>query len=543
MNLEIEKVEETDTEKNSSIINDLLNINASQKQEEKTTVNIKDNISKGYQIIENIQSNKIDKFQGMKDFLLNLDVITKNVDKNQYEDSIITDLKKIIEESKKDVLGLIDRAPSTQEISSSLDTILIKIEGALDNKKNKINSSIHFEKIDRLYLKMYDAMQNDDKKRVAFYRGRLIRELKKENKTISQIYEDVKALDEIDYILKNDASLIKINDVLSREENKEYKELLSTYLNNENNFRTEFQKIYDTREVRRITLYYNALKEELKNQRIYYQKRYDEEFLGKKGNIITTLKSFPTAMALSVKSIANSINELQEAKTNKMKIRKFLDTIKGVGKFAITPVIASGKFLMSNWYTLLQLYRGPYQAAKEQQKKAVTTEKNNQDINENINENENNASQDNSLKPENDNQENNVPSPNEDDFVGPRLPAESKSTESNINNAPQEEKSNLHVENPFLDQKQKQQEKANPFPDQQIGPAPEDETMVNLPDNEVTVYSPYGCEQALGDWLWNIITKGDSTPPKIGHTIKFGNETETSQSNGHTKSGHSSGDF
>lgn len=367
MNFELEQAKKDNTRKDNSIVKDLLNINISQKQEEVTPVNIKDNISKGHQIIEDIQSNKVDKFQGMKDFLLNLDVITKNVDKTKYQDSIIEELKKIIEDSKHNVMDLIDKAPSTQVISSSLDTILIKIECALDNKKSRTYNTLHFEKIDKLYLKMYNAMQQNDKKKVAFYRGRLIRELKKEKKVISQMYDNVKVLDEINSILKNEnASLLQISDVLNREENKDYKNLLSSYLNNENSFRNAFQNLYDEKEVRRIVLYNNALKEELKNQRVYYKKRYDEEFLGKKGDVLTTLKSFPTAIALSVKSIANSVNELQEAKTNKMKVQKTLNILKDMGKLAATPIIATGKFIMSNWYTLLKLYKGPYQELKEE---------------------------------------------------------------------------------------------------------------------------------------------------------------------------------
>lgn len=384
MNSELEQVKEKSTGNIDSVVNNLLKTNPMEQQKENTPVNISDNISKGYKIIEDIQTNKVDKFQGMKDFLLNLDVITKNVDKSEYQDNIIEDLKKIIEESKKDVTELIDKAPSTQVISSSLDTILMRIEGALDNKKNPKKESLHFEKIDKLYLKMYNAMQKDEKKKVAFYRGRLIRELKKEKKVISQMYEEVKSLEEINRMLKNEASLDQIKEVLLREENKEYGSVLNNYLDNENNFRMAFQKLYDDKEVRRIILYNDALKEELKNQRVYYKKRYDEEFLGKKGDVLTTLKSFPTAMALSAKSIANSINELREAKTNKMKIQKAINTLKDVGKFAVTPVIATGKFLMSNWYTLLKLYKGPYQEVKEelknrnQQDSPATEENNNQ---------------------------------------------------------------------------------------------------------------------------------------------------------------------
>lgn len=371
MNPELEQQKETTPGDIDSIVKTLLNVNVNppQIQQNNANVNISDNISKGYQMIEDIQSNKVDKFQGMKEFLLNLDVITKNVDKSEYQDNIIEDLKKIIAESKNDVMDLIDKAPSTQVISSRLDTILMRIEGALDNKKNNKKESLHFEKIDRLYLKMYDAMQNEEKKKVAFYRGRLIRELKKEKKTISQMYEEVKSLEEINTMLKNDASMDEIKEVLLKEDNKEYCNILSNYLDNVNNFKIEFQKLYDSKEVRRIVLYNNALKEELKNQRIYYDKRYDEEFLGKKGDVLTTLKSFPTAMALSIKSIANSINELKEAKTNKMKIQKTLNTLKEMGKLAVTPVIAAGKFALSNWYTILKLCNAPHPETKETVKK------------------------------------------------------------------------------------------------------------------------------------------------------------------------------
>ena len=50
-----------------------------------------------------------------------------------------------------------------------------------------------------------------------------------------------------------------------------------------------------------------------------------------------------------------------------MKTKKFIETLGAIGKVAATPVIAAGKFVVSNWYTLLQLYKGPYQEYKKRQ--------------------------------------------------------------------------------------------------------------------------------------------------------------------------------
>ena len=248
--------------------------------------------------------------------------------------------------------------------NSSIANDLLNVNVSPNNKsshtdinepENITNSSnhLHFEKIDKMYEKLYDAINTKDLKKITFARGRLIRTLKRNKKEIKKLYEEIEPLEKINYLLSKDASMDEIRGILINKDNINYFMEFQDSLSNKESFKKQFDALYKTKDVKRIMMYYNALSKELECQKTDYNKRYKEEFLNKNGNIKTTLASFPKALALSVKSIANSINEIKESKTNKQKILNMMESLKGVGRLTTLPIVFTGKFITSIWYTLI----------------------------------------------------------------------------------------------------------------------------------------------------------------------------------------------
>lgn len=241
---------------------------------------------------------------------------------------------------------------------------LLNVNASSDNKSDYVDikeiqntdltsDKLHFEKIDKMYEKLYDAINTNNLKRITFIRGRLIRLLKRERKSINKMYKEIEPLEKINYLLSKDASMDEIRSILIKKENINYFMQLKDSLSNKESFKKAFDRLYRNNDVKRIMMYYNALNEELECQKLDFKKRYNEEFLHKKGDIKTTLISFPKAISLSVKSIANSINEIKVAKTNKKRVLDSMETLKEMGKLTVTPIIFTGKFITSIWYTVM----------------------------------------------------------------------------------------------------------------------------------------------------------------------------------------------
>ena len=238
-------------------------------------------------------------------------------------------------------------------------------------KTSPSSDKLHFEKIDKMYEKLYNAINTKNLKKITFIRGRLIRLLKRERKTINKMYKKIEPLEQINYLLSKDASMNEIRSILIKKDNVNYFLQLKDSLSNKESFKKTFDRLYRNNDVERIMMYYNALREELECQKKDYKKRYSEEFLHKKGNIRTTLASFPKAVALSVKSIANSVNEIKVAKTNRKRVLGSMETLKGMGKLTVTPIIFTGKFVTSIWYTLMgKIGMGPKTKEKKEQKRS-----------------------------------------------------------------------------------------------------------------------------------------------------------------------------
>ena len=83
--------------------------------------------------------------------------------------------------------------------------------------------------------------------------------------------------------------------------------------------------------------------------------RYKKEFLKKPATFKAIVTTLPHGIGLQAKKIANCINQLKEAKTNKERIFKVMELGKETGLFAATPVIFTTKFIVKHWYLILLL--------------------------------------------------------------------------------------------------------------------------------------------------------------------------------------------
>lgn len=259
---------------------------------------------------------------------------------------------------------------------------LLNVNASSDNKSNYVDikkiqntnstsDKLHFEKIDKMYEKLYAAINSNDLKKITHTRGRLIRTLKRHKREIKKLYKEIEPLEKINYLLSKDASMDEIRSILIKKENINYFVELQDYLSNKESFKKKFDNLYRTKEVKRIMMYYNALNEELECQKRDYKQRYSEEFLHNKGDIKTTLASFPKAMALSAKSIANSVNEIKEARSNRKRVLDSMETLKQMGKLTVTPIVFTGKFITSIWYTVMgKIGFNPKESEKKEQKRS-----------------------------------------------------------------------------------------------------------------------------------------------------------------------------
>ena len=334
---------------------------------------ILESIFEGYRIIDEIQDHKIDKYQGLKDYLVTLDRLIDALDKYKGEANV-EELRKVLQEAEDSINQLIESNPTEEKIASELDTILIRIEDLTDNLIDKKEEEIpiidrqpvDFQKLDKLYRSLYQAINENNLKKITLYRGRIIRELKRKRNEINDYYREIKCLDDIQKLLDSNASIDQIKEVLERKENKKFYDTFKDSLTNITKFKNAFDFIYQQLHVRKVSLYKDALKQELKDQKEDLDKRYENEFLEQKGTVGSVIKVFPKAVGLAVQGVANSIDELKEASTGRKKASKFKEVLLSIGKLIATPVIYVGKFLASNWYTLYLIRKGVI-ATKEKQ--------------------------------------------------------------------------------------------------------------------------------------------------------------------------------
>ena len=306
-------------------------------------------LNKLNELVESIESGKIDYLKGLKEFLINLETITNNP-------------SEFLDEEK--LLKMLDQKNSKEETVEELKNILTKILESYQNKENEDTSdkSIPYEEfnvkdIDELYQKLYEAITNNNIKKITYYRGKIISKLKRNKKKIERKYDEIKILHVIKKIMEeeNNVTLEKIKDILALD--KKYKNYFAPYMDSYQKFKKQFERYFEKANIIKIILYKEALNEELIAQRNDLKERYEDEFLDKKGTLTSTVTVLPNAVALSVKKLINTINELQEAKTNRKKIAKVTEAMGDAFRVLGTPVVYLGKFLLNNWYAMYMIHK------------------------------------------------------------------------------------------------------------------------------------------------------------------------------------------
>ena len=219
-------------------------------------------------------------------------------------------------------------------------------------------SGIDIKKIVELYTKLQEAIKTGDAKKETAARGRLIKLLKKEQNNIKSAFGDIETIAQIGFELsKDESSLEKIKQLLEQEENKNLYLYFKDYLNDLESLINRYQTVIEDEDIQRLFFLANALPEQLKQHRENLDKRFSAEFLEKKSKLTSIFTELPNAIALSIKKLNNSINELKEAKTQRRKLSSIKQVMKDITKMIGTPILFTGKYIMSNWYTLYMAYQ------------------------------------------------------------------------------------------------------------------------------------------------------------------------------------------
>ena len=230
-------------------------------------------------------------------------------------------------------------------------------------------SGIDVDKIVEQYNKLLEAMEKGNAKEITAARGRLIKLLKKQQKNIDNSFEDIKVLEEIsNEILKDKPSIESIRTILEKEENRNLYIYFKEFLTDLETFINKFNKILEDEEIQKLIFLESALKTQLKEHKQNLNERFSKEFLEKKSGIMSIFTELPNAVGLSIRKLINSINELKQAKTGRRKLTSLKEIMKDIGKVLGTPLLFTGKYLVSNWYTLYMLYQGITQTKEQIEK-------------------------------------------------------------------------------------------------------------------------------------------------------------------------------
>ena len=334
-------------------------------------------------IIRLLEEDKVKSVDSIKGSLLNIDVIYSYFQKHFPNSDIVSQLKVFLSQEGEKILQLINDKASNEVVLQELEKLLSYVvnaykkannpnqdDNSLNPNHNYSDPSFDFQglklpKVDALYDKLSDAMEKNDTRKETCYRGRIIRELSKHKDEIHKEYDKVKVLAELGKIIasKSPDALSQIQAILSKSENKKFYDYFSNSLNTLEDFQSKLFSLLQNPAIISTVYYEYALKEETKTQGRKLKDRYSKEFLDQRAGLTSIVTVLPNAVGLSVQKLANTITELQEAKTNRKKVNKFLETLKDTGRVLATPAIYLGKFAINNWYILYKLY-GSYQAAK-----------------------------------------------------------------------------------------------------------------------------------------------------------------------------------
>lgn len=293
----------------------------------------------------------IDKLKGIVE-KINL-LKDKNKDNQEYQNSI----DDCLERMKLKLSIFVKKAPeviSDEELQELLNNLFEeKIPVSVDL------TGINVEKIVELYQELQKAIESKDLKKETAARGRLIKLLKKEQNSINHSFKDIQTLATIGKeLLKEDASIDRVKEILEEDENKNLYLYFKTQLTDLETFINAFQKVIEDEEIQKLFFLANALTDQLQEQRENLDKRFSKEFLDKKTNLTSIFTDLPNAIILSIQKISNSINELKQAETQRRKMNSIKTVMKDVTSLIGAPVVFAGKYLVNNWYTMFMAYQG-----------------------------------------------------------------------------------------------------------------------------------------------------------------------------------------
>ena len=328
-----------------------------------------------YEIIDKMKNNEISVLEGLKEFLINYNKIVQYLEKRNFSSSDMDKLRSYLDQIEKKISSMISEKENVNEVVSELEKILDDTEKisddtnhmdlliSNDNKEEQINAikkvldkslSFHIDEVDQAYEKLYAALEGGNDSNITACRGRLIKILKKHKHEIDSKYEDVESLVSINQLIQEKASIEKLKEMIQSSPFKDSFSDTSQLTSIEN----DLHKLYESFQVDRILLYKEALPLELKEHKEVLSQRYSKEFLDKKGTLLGFLTSLPKGIGLAIQGLANSIDELKQAKTNREKTQEMMNVLKASGKLIGTPVLYLGKFLANNWYYFYLLYKG-----------------------------------------------------------------------------------------------------------------------------------------------------------------------------------------
>ena len=198
----------------------------------------------------------------------------KNIENEEYQNSI----EDCLERMKVKLSVFVKNAPeviSDEELQELLNNLFKeKIPVSVDL------TGINVEKIVELYQELQKVIESKDLKKETAARGRLIKLLKKEQNNINSSFKDIETLASIGKeLLKEDASVDKVKEILEEDENKNLYLYFKTQLTDLETFMNAFQKVIEDEEIQRLFFLANALSDQLQEQRENLDKRFSKEFV------------------------------------------------------------------------------------------------------------------------------------------------------------------------------------------------------------------------------------------------------------------------
>lgn len=125
------------------------------------------------------------------------------------------------------------------------------------------------------------------------------------------------------------------------------KKLIRKLRSNPNPTEKDIQKIEEAEDL---------LSDELFKHQIQLKERYKNEFIEKEAKVPDVVTTLPMGVALQTKRLANSINEVKNAKGVKGRSIALKNAFKDLGILVGTPIYFAGKFIIEHWYLLLLLW-------------------------------------------------------------------------------------------------------------------------------------------------------------------------------------------